>query len=304
MMIQVALALVLATCAAADRGGSETQQKTRHREEKTMSQDLIQVLSSSQDSNELFKAAAHLILSTNPEDHQILLRYLSQEGFLGRLDSPKDYRNRASFLRVARILRALKESSQASARQILVGLTEATGFTANWDRADLLIQAVVIFRPPPPPVLKFWDDRCQPEDSFMHLTVRALVENGTEPAMALLQKKFAQPGFEDEERLWWMRTSILTHRYDLPLLRACQRMLLQGLPEHLRPSLVEALFDFRSFEWHGPDNGYTPPPLDKASPEARGELVKIGEYALSHLQLPEMLKNLVEEKVADIKKMK
>jgi|WetSurMetagenome_2_1015567.scaffolds.fasta_scaffold08391_5 hypothetical protein len=269
-----------------------------------MSQDLIQVLLSSKDSDELFKAAARLVLSTDPEDHQALLRYLSQGWFLGRLDSPQDYRNNASFLRVARILRALKESSQPSARQVLVGLTQAPEFVESGNRADFLIKAVVIFRPPPPPVLKFWDNHCQPEDGFMHLTMNALVENGTEPAIALLQKKFAQQGFEDDERLWWMRTCILTHRNDLPLLRGCLQMLSQGLSEHLRPSLVEALFDFRSFEWHGPDGGYTPPLLDNASLEVRSELVKIGEYALSHVQLPETLKELVEGKLAGIKKMK
>lgn len=244
------------------------------------------VLASSTDPDELYAVAAALVTSPDAGDHAALADSMSKEGFLARLDSEKDYRAGTRFLRVARLLKGLKSAAAPSARQVLVQLTQAGEFVANWTRADLLIKAVVIFRPPPAPVLKFWDEHFQPEDGFMNLTAQALAENGTEPAIALLEKKLADDRFEDEERVWWMRTAVLTHRYDLPMLRACQRLVSAGLTEPpMRRDLVEALFDYQPLEWHGPDDGYPPPPLERASPEARRLLTSIGQYALENVAL-------------------
>ncbi|MEJ7712145.1 MAG: hypothetical protein WKF84_20365 [Pyrinomonadaceae bacterium] len=56
-----------------------------------------------------------------------------------------------------------------------------------------------------------------------------------------------------------MRTRILTHRNDLPLLQSCQPVLTDILPIHLRPYLVEALFDYRPAEWYRPATAVNPP---------------------------------------------
>ncbi len=130
----------------------------------------------------------------------------------------------------------------------------------------------------------------------------ALTRNGTEPAIALLEKKLVDPAFEEEERVWWMRTAILTRRNDLGLLRACQRLLKGNLPEGLRPELVAVLFDYRPVEWHGPDDGYPPPKAETAGKETSQLLLAIGDYALSNVKLDDSLRKIVQARVELLKR--
>ena len=91
-----------------------------------------------------------------------------------------------------------------------------------------------------------------------------------------------------------MRSSILTHRNDLVLLKGCARMLAKSLPANLRPALVEVLFDYRPKEWFVPAAVFTPPDRNQAMPEARTELRKIGDLALKTIALSETQKKAVE----------
>lgn len=68
--------------------------------------------------------------------------------------------------------------------------------------------------------------------------------------MQLLEKKFADPAHAAEAKLDWMHRSILPHRNDLELLRACERLLTGPLPENLKLALVETLFDYKPDDWY------------------------------------------------------
>lgn len=198
----------------------------------------------------------------------------------------------------------MSKNKVPSAQETLVRLTQNQVFIKEWARVDSLIWAVASIRPAPPQVIKFWDEYCQPEDGFMHLTIQALVDNGSEPAMALLEKKIADPRFEEEDKLWWMRTVILAHRNDLPLLRTCERILLQKLPLKIHLGLVESLFDYRPDEWYGADHYYSPPSLKEATPGALNQLRRIGELAMQKFTLEDPLKKAVEKTLEEIKKKK
>src|SRR5205823_1816263 len=140
-----------------------------------------------------------------------------------------------------------------SAAQTLVNLTQSPGYNAVLVRTDLLITACAGVRPPPAPLLKFWDNHCRPMDGFTPLTIVALVVNGTVPAIDLLERKFADPTHGDDVKGDWMHNAVLPHRDDVELLRGCQRLVRHRLPKHLRPALVETLFDYRPDDWY-PEN--------------------------------------------------
>jgi hypothetical protein len=182
---------------------------------------------------------------------------------------------------------------------MLVALTQTPGFYKEPARADLLIDACAEVRPAPPEVIKFWDNHSQPDDGFTHITIEAVVENGSEPAISLLEKKMSDPKHEEEDKLHWMRSSILTHRNDLILLQACECILGASLSENLRISLVEVLFDYKP-EWFPPSTVLKPPDRQKAIPQALAQLRKIGEFALNKMNLTKDLRKKVEKTLEQI----
>jgi len=269
-----------------------------------MSDDKVKVLETSTDPKELMNAAIAAARSTEPSVHDLLQKHLGNKEFLGRLDSEADYKQAAKFkLRVSRVVEALGRNPAPSAQKAFVAVAGDKVFLAEDERIIALIQASAHVRPAPAELVKFWDAHCQPEDGFTPTTVSALVDNGSPPALALLEKKFADPKHEDGDKHAWMRTRVLTHRTDLPLLQACERMLKGSLPLPLRPALVEVLFDYRPGEWYRPATVVSPPDLRKASPEALAEMRKVGELALKVVKLNETQKRAVEKTLEEIKKL-
>jgi len=267
---------------------------------KTKEVRMAQTEPSKEEQRALATEALALAKSFRPEDHSLLLQKLKSEEFLKKLDSEKAYEGSSNRLRLRYILQILSKNPSPSARSTLVALTQTPDFYKESARADLLIDACAEVRPAPPEVIKFWNDHSQPDDGFTHLTIDAVVENGSEPAIALLEKKMADMKHDEEDKLSWMRSSILTHRNDLVLLQACERMLGGSLSEDLRLSLVEVLFDYRP-EWFPPSVVLKPPDRGQASPQALAQLRKIGEFALNKMNLKEDLRKKVEKTLEEIK---
>jgi hypothetical protein len=298
-LIQFKWAAVALLCLHAAVNGQEA---IANRRQRPMPTDIAKTLETSKNPRELATTARLLAASTEPSNHELLLRFLRSEDFLGRLDSEKEYQGPPRRLRLNRILLALCANRSITARQLLVLLTRETSFKANPARADLLIEAVAVIRPATPEVIKFWDEHCQPDDGFTPISIQAMVDNGSEPAVALLEKKLADPRFSEEEKKWWMQACILSHRYDLPLLKMSERLLAGGLPDQFRPVLVESLFDYNPDAWYGPDHYWKPPPLSDAGKEARELLIRIGSTALRSVALNERQKKAVERTIHEISK--
>ena len=248
-----------------------------------------------------FNQAVALASSIRPEDHSLLLQKLKSEDFLKKLDSENAYLGPPARLRLRRVLEALSKNTAASARNTLIQLTQVPSFYKEPARADLLIMACAEIRPSPPEIIKFWDHHSQPDDGFTPLTIEAIVKNGSEPAIALLEKKMLDPKHEEEDKLDWMRSSILSHRNDLILLQGCERMISGGLSEHLRVALIEVLFDYRPEEWFRPSITIKAPNRQQAAPEALAQLRKIGQFALKKMNLRNDLKKIVEKTLDEIK---
>ena len=227
--------------------------------------------------------------SPSAEDHAELLARLESPAFLAQLDDETAYRGRPERLRLRRVLDALARNPAGSAQNVLVALTGSRAFLEEDARIDLLIKASATIVPPPDKVVRFWDAHWRPDDGFSNLTAAAVVQNGHEAAISLLEKKMANPQFEPDEKIHWMHGPMLSHRLDLPLLEGCKRMLETGLPDDLNGKLVETLFDYRPQEWYLPSVPYTPPALETAEKAALVELRGIARMALEKFRLDERL---------------
>jgi hypothetical protein len=253
------------------------------------------VLSTSKDPLELLRVSLALARSSRPEDHRDLQPWLIREEFLARLDSEDEYAEAGrGRLRIKAVVDALANNQSRSAGDLLLALTQSPSFNAVLVRTDMLIAACAGIRPPPAPLLKFWDDHCRPMDSFTPLTIDALVVNGTAPAIELLERKFADPTHGNDVKCDWMHNSILPHQNDVELLRGCRRLLAQGLPVALRPALVEAIFDYRPDDWYPEHLIKKPPPRASASADAKRELREIAEYSLTQVPLGPELREKVK----------
>ncbi len=278
--------LLQARCTAANSDYAQPR-------ENNMDADPAQVLQSSEDSAELVVVAVTLARSAEPRDHETLLKSLQSTVFLGRLDSEEDYQRPRRMLRIASVLDALAKNKASSAREVLVSLTQNPPFLDFPSRTELLIEASVVIRPATPETVKFWEKHFDPEDIYVTLLVEALLENGTTPALELFEKKMADPAFEDERKVYWMRVKVLPHRNDTPVLRSCERLLADGLPENLRPNLVEVLFDWQE-TWYRPSNLITCPNPAGLGASGRAQLRRIGQYALKNVKLSNEQRQAVE----------
>ncbi|MEJ7712146.1 MAG: hypothetical protein WKF84_20370 [Pyrinomonadaceae bacterium] len=163
-----------------------------------MAENPVQVLETSKDSKELMRAALALARGQQPTDHDALLKHLRTQSFLSRLDSKDDYAAAAGKrLRISRVLEALGKNSSPSAHQTIVDLAQDRVFLEEDERVVALIESSTEVRPPPPELVRFWDAHSQPDDGFTPVTITTLVDNGTAPALGLLEKKMGDSRHED-----------------------------------------------------------------------------------------------------------
>jgi hypothetical protein len=261
------------------------------------------VLAESRSPKELSAHARLLAQSDRQTDQEELGKWLRSEEFMARLDSEEAYRGPSRKLRLWEVMKELRANPSPAARSVILTLTKSPTFLNNPARVDLLIETSAVVRPAPPELIAFWDDHCQPDDGFTHLTIEAIVENGSAPAMNLLEKKMADARHSDEDKKAWMVTSIMTHRNNLLLLQACERLLGGRLSEHLRPTLVEALYDYRPAEWFSPATLLASPDRRKATPEALAQLREMGQMALQTITLTETQKLAVRKTLEDIERL-
>lgn len=252
-----------------------------------MPEDPARILATSENRRELSAYARLLARSEQPADHDELRKWLEAKEFLARLDEPERYQGAPGKLRLSEVLRELSANRTPSAEAVLVALSRSPGFLAEPLRIDLLIRACVPLRPSAPDVVRFWDKHWMPDDGYGHLTALAVCDNCSAPALALLEQRMADGNHADDDKRVWMVTGIMMHRNDPAMLESCERLLQGGMPERLRPLLVEALFDYRPTEWFRPATVLVPPERRLASDAARERLRRIGTFALQAVSLSE-----------------
>ena len=243
--------------------GCDTRKQQSEQRENQMADDPAQTLLTSQDSGDLAVAAVTLARSGNPADHEKLGSALQSATFLERLDSLEEYRGIRQFLRIKSVTEALSQNLAPSARQLLLKLTQSKVFLDAPSRVELLIEATTPIRPAPPELIAFWDKYTDPEGATVGMVIRATLRNGSQPAIALFEKKLADNAYDDEDRADWLRVFVPPHRTNLELLHASERLIQGPLKEELRPNLVEVLFEFDRVGTGPPRR--SPPPRTRSS---------------------------------------
>jgi hypothetical protein len=283
---------------ASDKTDEKIQSNTKI---KTISK--AESYSTSKEQKFLYADAGKLARSTQESDLASLESQLTDTAFLSKLDSAEDYEGPAVRLRVAGVMQILAENTAPPARKVLLSLTTSPAFLEHRARVELLIQALVQIKPAPKEAVEFWENHFQPEDGYSSVTVWALLENGSEPAVALFERKMKDGGFPETEREYWLTAVVLQHRNDLPLLQACDRLLESRLEELYRLLLINVLFDYRPDDWYGSGHWYKPPPREKATTEALEQLRALAQKALETQPLAERQQEKVNLSIQDIDKI-
>lgn len=261
----------------------------------SMNESQIEILKTSQDVEELYEAATTLADSDNVGDQEALCASLRSAEFLKRLDPP-DEEAAPTRPRVAAVVGLLGENRADAAKETLVKLTTTTVYLSDGKRVEALISACASLRQPSEQVIKFWDMYCQDGDGFSHGTIRALLDNGSPPALELFKKKMLDPEHIASSKTYWMHNIVLPHRDDPRLLEVCGDLLKGGLPPDLKPVMIESLFDY-DISWYPPSQPPKAPPLATYSRQARTKLIDIGTYALRELKLKPKVRAVVEDTV-------
>lgn len=257
----------------------------------------------SEDPNVLYSHTCKLARSTKENELASLRTSLTNTALLAKLDSTEAYEGPAVHLRVAGVMQILAENSSPLAWNILIELTNSPAFLEHRARVELLIQALVPIKPAPREAVDFWERHFQPEDGYSSVTVWALLDNGSEPAIALFEKKMLDSMFPETEREYWLTAVVLQHRNDLPLLQACDRMLDSSLEEPYRLLLVDVLFDYKPDDWYGARYWYKPPPRNDATPDALEQLRALAQKALETQPLAKSRQEKVNQLIQDIDKI-
>jgi hypothetical protein len=259
------------------------------------------IFQSSRDPKLLVNTAVEFAASEQPIDHATLAATLNSDDFLGRLNTQHEYDTLITKqLRVAKVIKVLRDSPHGASKQTLIILAQGGPFiNQNWRRQELLVRALVTVRPATPPAIRYWDEQSQVKAVNRHVTVEMLCENGTEPAMALLEKKLIDPRQEQIYKVSWIRAFMLPHRNDLELLKASKRMIIQTLPLDLRYILLEALVDY-DMRWYPCCYKPKPPPRLLIQDDAKQVLREICRHAKANMDLTPGLKLAVEKTLLEI----
>jgi hypothetical protein len=243
---------------------------------------------------DLMDAAEEFAISEDQADLGLLATEMVRPGFLDRLDPGEAYEGQPKTLAIARIIRVIADNPAASALSVLVTLTQDSGLTARWQCNELLIMALVDFRPAQPEVVSYWQRHSQPDALHKHTTLQAICQNASAPAMPLLHGAITNQQHVQQDRVAWMRDPILTNRNEPEILETCETMLTQTLEPQLRPMLVEGLYDHQPLLWFRSCSPPQPPALDKWTDIGRAKYWQLGKLIIANFPITDDLKQKVQ----------
>lgn len=261
----------------------------------------VAVLRASKEPKQLVDTAVEFAASEQASDQSALFDFLNSTEFLLRVNTEREYEtSRPKQLRIAKVIRVLRDSQHGASKTTLLRLARGGDFIrGSWLRQELLVRALVSIRPAPPEAIGYWDRQSLPTEVNRHITIDMLCENGSDPAMALLERKLLDPDQEPEYKVAWIRDGMLRHRNDEPLLRASERMIAHTLPTDLRLVLLEALCTYDR-DWYPGCSRPKPPPRLLAQAPARQVLRRICRFALDNLELSFPLETAVKATLLEI----
>lgn len=251
------------------------------------------VVATSKDPRVVYQAALRAAASTDGAEHQALRAKLITQPLLDLLDTRDEYEQPPTTLRIAGVLKELMTNRTPVADETLNALASNELFTSILPRQHLMIMAMVPVRPASKEAVDLWRRHSQPKAPYKHVSMDAMADNGTEPAIALFEEVMTSPAHNHDHKIMWMQDPILRHRNNPIMLAMCERLLLQTLPVEIRPHLVSALFEYRE-QWYLVCDPPLPPELASTPTAGKLTLRRIGEHALANIQLETRTRAAVE----------
>lgn len=246
----------------------------------------------SSDSREVMKMAQAYAASEQAAEQAVLQDAFRDPLFYSRLDDAEALKAPATTWRLASVLQVLRTNPSPAVHATILSLCDNPAFGADSGRTGLLVQVLVPIRPSPPKAIEFWRKHGAIGELHQHRVPHALADNGSPPAIALLEEHFLQPDRPEEDKLRWMRDGVLRHRFELPMIQSAER-LIRTLPTPLAVSLTEVYFIYNE-RWYLSCDPPKPQPLVEASHEARRHYLAIAEYALQSLPLSDVLREQID----------
>jgi hypothetical protein len=259
-MTRLTLPAILYLLLLVNAGPGQTQADT-----KSLPPNALNLLKTSKDSDELERTALALIHSQDKSNIGEVVGFLKEQEFRNRLDAESALFAVTS--RIWKVLAALGKLPPEQAQEALLGLAADKGFMSEHVRQAGLIEALGGIKKPSDEVMRFFQSQL-PRNHIWVAT--ALTKSQAPEACQLLLKMFGSPDYPAAEKRSWLMYALLYERYEPAIVGIYEGLLKLDIKDaELRDRIVATLFDYRPFDWYGPNAGQRPrPPLlkDAATP--------------------------------------
>ncbi len=205
---------------------------------------------------------------------------LTDRAFLAQLNTPQEYLAlEPTNLQLYFILETLARNEAPGARALLGELAASPIYMSPGAYLAALLEASVHARNPAPGLVALWDAQLAPDGSELQRAVDVVVANGSPQAIDTLERRLLRNEYREDYVVAWLRSPVLRHRQDLPLLQASARLLeAPGWPSRLKQFLVEALFDYDREHWYQSEVQPPEPPSRAAlTADSRAALERIAQ---------------------------
>jgi hypothetical protein len=207
---------------------------------------------------------------------------LTDPTFLDDLDSERD---RLALpperLQLHLLLRALAASPAPEAPRRFAALAAQVPYSYPGAHAAAFIEASRYARDPEAGLLTYWRRQLEADGSELERTVSVLLDNGSTPALAVLEDALLQEPYREDYVIAWFRDGVLRHRQDAGVVALCRALL--GHPEWsraLKRSALEVLFDYAPERWYAIDVAPpAPPPRSELTAAVHAALLALLEDA-------------------------
>jgi len=256
-------------------------------DERKIFSERVRTLEKSADADALEEAAKGLAASRDPEQLQRLGDFLTDAGFLARLDDLESEQFKR--IRLSRVLKAVAAHPIPEVTGFCARLAKAPAFLADDDRmADLLPALAAVWPASAEGIELFKQANAQ---GYFSTNALLLAKNGSPPAMQLFEQMMSDRKVPAARRIDLLHRAVVGHRTSESMLASVERLLAVGLEPEVLAGLVESVFDYQDKAWFGPArDAPRPVPWDGASDQALNHVLRIATKVRAGTRLsPEVM---------------
>jgi len=241
------------------------------------------ILATSDESSELGIAATQLAASDDPAALDALAPFLSDSGFLARLDDVND--PGVKTLNLGQVLMTLQSLPSPEIVPLCLRLNRDPVFLSDPDRKTFLLEALAAVIPMSSATAQAFREANQ--EGYYSAAARMLAANASPNAMSLLLEMMLDPEVDAQRKVGALHMSLIPVRNRLAVLEFTGRLASRKPDPAVTQAAIESIYDFQT-RWrkgHPP-----PPPAWRTSPnDVLKALVNLAAYLKSHVPVQEPL---------------